>query len=169
MTDSAREIEHLLYAYAERLDAGDLDGVADLFRSGRICAVKDGPPEATFEGRSGVRGMYEVMTRLYEDGTPKTKHVTTNVQVTVDEQAGTGSARAYFTVLQATPVLPLQTIISGRYEDTFHRVDGAWCFDTRTILIDLVGDLSQHLKRVLAGDVVEDRPLRPSRPQARPV
>ena len=146
MADSAREIEHLLYAYAERLDTGDLDGVADLFADGRICGVKDGPPETVFEGRAGVRGMYEAMTRLYEDGTPKTKHVTTNVQVHVDEPAGTGSARAYFTVFQATPALPLQAIISGRYEDTFHRVDGTWRFDTRTMLIDLVGDLSQHLK-----------------------
>lgn len=149
MADSAREIEHLLYAYAERLDAGDLDGVADLFAHGRIAGVKGGPPSTVFEGRAGVRGMYEVMTRLYEDGTPKTKHVTTNVQVRVDEQAGTAEARAYFTVFQATPELPLQAIISGRYEDTFHRVDGAWAFDTRTMLVDLVGDLSQHLKVAL--------------------
>jgi 3-phenylpropionate/cinnamic acid dioxygenase small subunit len=146
VADSAREIEHLLYAYAERLDAGDLDGVADLFAHGRICGVKGGPPSTVFEGREGVRRMYEVMTRLYEDGTPKTKHVTTNVRVEVDEQAGTASARAYFTVFQATPVLPLQAIISGRYEDTFARVDGSWAFDTRTMLVDLVGDLSQHLK-----------------------
>lgn len=28
MSDGAREIENLVYTYAERLDAGDLDGVA---------------------------------------------------------------------------------------------------------------------------------------------
>ena len=31
MSDGAREIENLVYTYAERLDAGDLDGVAALF------------------------------------------------------------------------------------------------------------------------------------------
>ena len=31
MSDGAREIENLVYTYAERLDAGDLDGVATLF------------------------------------------------------------------------------------------------------------------------------------------
>ncbi|HYJ54992.1 MAG TPA: nuclear transport factor 2 family protein, partial [Mycobacterium sp.] len=35
MSDSAREIENLVYTYAERLDAGDLDGVAALFAHGR--------------------------------------------------------------------------------------------------------------------------------------
>ena len=36
-------------------------------------------------------------------------------------------------------------IVTGRYHDTFHQVDGRWCFDTRTMLVDLVGDLSRHL------------------------
>jgi hypothetical protein len=48
-------------------------------------------------------------------------------------------------VVQATPALPLQPIIAGRYHDTFHRVDGRWCFDTRAIFVDLKGDLSHHL------------------------
>ena len=78
MSDSAREIENLVYEYAERLDAGDLDGVAALFAHGRICGIEDGPPETVFTGVAGVRQMYEMATRLYEDGTPKTKHFTTN-------------------------------------------------------------------------------------------
>ena len=58
MMDSAREIENLLYTYAERIDAGDLDGVAALFEHGRICGVEDGPPETVFAGIKGVRQMY---------------------------------------------------------------------------------------------------------------
>ena len=141
--EDAREIEGLLYAYAERIDAGDFHGVADLFAHGRICGVEDGPPETVFEGSDRVRALYETSTRRYDDGTPKTKHVTSNVQVTVEGDAG--SARSYFTVFQATPALPLQPIISGRYRDTFQRLDGVWWFDTRVMLVDLVGDLSQHL------------------------
>ena len=89
MSDSAREIKNLIYTYAERLDAGDLDGVAELFAHGRICGMEDGPPETVFAGPARVRQMYEMATRLYEDGTPKTKHNTSNVQLDIDEDAGT--------------------------------------------------------------------------------
>ena len=146
MSDGAREIENLVYTYAERLDAGDLDGVAALFAHGRICGVEDGPPETVFTGTSGVRQMYEMATRLYEDGTPKTKHFTTNVRLYVDEAAGTAQGSAYYYVTQATPDLPLQIIVTGHYRDTFHRIDGRWWFETRTMFVDQTGDLSHHLK-----------------------
>ena len=146
MSDAARDIENLVYTYAERIDAGDLDGVAALFAHGRICGVEDGPPETVFEGAARVRQMYEMATRLYDDGTPKTKHFTTNVRIDVDEDAGTARASAYYCVTQATPELPLQVIVTGHYRDTFHRVDGAWWFDSRTMYVDQIGDTSRHLK-----------------------
>ncbi|MBZ5738609.1 nuclear transport factor 2 family protein [Nocardioides mangrovi] len=147
MADSAREIENLLYTYAARIDAGDLDGVADLFTHGRILGQEDGPPESAFEGRDAVRRLYGGSTRIYEDtGTPKTHHVTTNARIEVDEEAGTATCASYYLVTQATDELPLQIIITGRYRDTFHRVDGAWWFESRTMYVDQVGDLSHHLK-----------------------
>ena len=146
MSDAARDIENLVYTYAERIDAGDLDGVAALFAHGRICGVEDGPPETVFEGTARVRQMYEMATRLYDDGTPKTKHFTTNVRIDVDEDAGTARASAYYCVTQATPELPLQVIVTGHYRDTFHRVDGAWWFNSRTMYVDQIGDTSRHLK-----------------------
>ncbi len=145
MADSARTIENLLYTYAERIDAGDFEGVADLFARGRIAATPDAGPDATMEGRDAVLAMYEGTTRRYENGTPLTKHVITNARIEVDEDAGTAKARTNYTVLQATDVLALQPIIAGHYLDTFHVVDGAWHFDTRVMGVDLVGDLSQHL------------------------
>ena len=98
-----------------------------------------------FEGSDAVRAMYDGATRLYEDGSPRTRHVTTNVVIEVDEPAGTASSRSSYTVFQQTDELPLQAIIVGRYRDTFHRVDGRWCFDTREMIVDLTGDLSHHL------------------------
>lgn len=139
--DDAREIENLVYAYAERIDAGDFDGVAELFRHGRIEAA----PGVVIEGADAVRGLYEGTTRRYDDGTPRTHHVTTNVAVVVDDDAGTASSRALYTVFQQTDALPLQPIIAGHYLDTFHRVDGAWCFDTRQMFVDHKGDLGHHL------------------------
>ncbi|HEX5252879.1 MAG TPA: nuclear transport factor 2 family protein [Mycobacterium sp.] len=146
MSDSATEITNLIYTYAQLLDGGDLDGVARLFEHGRICGVQDGPPETVFTGSARVREMYGMATRIYEDGTPKTKHHTTNVQLYIDEAAGTAQSTSYYCVTQATAELPLQVIVTGHYKDTFHRVDGAWCFDSRTMFVDQVGDVSQHLK-----------------------
>jgi hypothetical protein len=146
MADPAREIENLLYTYAERIDAGDLAGVADLFSHGRIAASPDAPPDQTVEGRERVLGLYQASTRIYDDdGTPHTKHVTTNAIIEVDGGANSASARSYYTVLQRVDELPLQPIIAGRYHDTFQRIDGRWWFDTRIIFVDLVGDLSRHL------------------------
>lgn len=144
--DSARKIENLLYTYAERIDRGDLDGVAELFTHATIFGQENGPPETQFVGKEGAARMYGMSTRLYDDGTPKTKHITTNAIITVDEEAQTGSCRSYYCVVQATPALPLQPIIAGRYHDTFQVIDGEWWFATRTLFVDLMGDLSHHLK-----------------------
>ncbi|MCW2755424.1 MAG: Ring hydroxylating enzyme beta subunit [Marmoricola sp.] len=144
--DSAREIENLLYTYAERIDLGDFDGVADLFTHATIFASEDGSPATRFVGREGALKMYSMSTRRYDDdGTPKTKHITTNAIIHVDEAAATATCRSYYCVVQATPALPLQPIIAGRYHDTFEVIDGSWWFATRTLFVDLMGDLSQHL------------------------
>lgn len=146
MVDDARLIENLLHRYAELIDGGDLEGVAELFTHGRIGAGEDPDPGSLVTGREGVLAMYRASTRLYEDdGTPHTKHVTTNAQIEVEDDAAHASARSYFTVFQQTDALALQPIIAGRYHDTFHKPDGDWWFDTRIMLVDLTGDLSQHL------------------------
>ncbi len=109
--------------------------------------------DATFTGGSGSvsgRDAIEKMLRdnliLYEDGTPRTKHVTTNVAIDVDEEAGTAVSRSYFTALQALPDLPLQPIVSGRNHDRFERRDGQWRFVQRCVRTDLLGEVSRHLR-----------------------
>jgi len=146
MSDSALEITNLIYTYAERLDAGDLDAVAGIFAHGRICGVENGPPETVFEGSAGVRKLYDMATKIYEDGTPKTKHNTSNVQLHINEAEGTARSTSYYCVTQATLDLPLQVVVTGHYKDTFHRLDGVWWFDSRIMFVDQVGDVSQHLK-----------------------
>lgn len=144
--DGRTAITDLVYEYADRLDRGDFEGVAELFRHAEITAEGG---TGSFRGYDGVLRMYTSSTRRYEDGTPRTKHVTTNVVVEFTDDTDSGpdaSARSYFTVLQAVPgSLTLQPVIAGRYRDTFERVDGRWRFRTRHIVVDLVGDLSQHL------------------------
>lgn len=138
--DDCRVIENLLYLYAERIDAGDFEGVAELFRNATIIV---GGGQHRIEGFEAVLAMYRGFTRLYADGTPHTQHVVSNARIEIDGD----SARAYsrFTVLQVTDTLPLQIIIAGRYEDRFLCVDGQWRFSERAVHPALMGDVSQHL------------------------
>lgn len=140
--DAERAVERLLHTYAERIDAGDFAGVGELFRHGRI-ATEDGTVLA--DGAEAVEGLYTRTTRRYDDGTPHTKHITTNVIVDADRGSVRAAARSYFTVVQGLADFPLQAIISGRYHDTFARIDGVWWFEERRMLPDLFGDLSRHL------------------------
>ncbi len=97
-------------------------------------------------GPDAIEKMFRDKLIVYDDGTPRTRHVTTNIVIEADEEAGTAVSRAYFTVLQALPGLALQPIVSGRYRDRFERCDGRWRFADRHVLVDLVGDVSRHLR-----------------------
>jgi uncharacterized protein (TIGR02246 family) len=139
----AEAVTKLVYTYAERMDAGDFDGVADLFADATL--TFEGYGEAV-SGRDAIAALYERSTRRYENGTPCTKHVMTNVIVDVDDGGDSAASRSYFTVLQAVPgALALQPVIAGRYRHTYTRDAGGWHVVTMHITIDLVGDLSHHM------------------------
>ena len=143
MKSAESAITELVYTYAERIDAGDFEGVGALFAEAEITAEGS---DVSWRGQEDVTAMYVGATRRYPNGTPNSKHVTTNLIVDVDEDAGTATARSYFTVLQAVPgSLPLQPVICGRYRDSFERAGNGWRFTRRHMIVDLVGDLSQHL------------------------
>ena len=144
MSSAADAITQLIYLYAERLDAGDFEGVAQLFEHATFRS--NSRPEVR-SGSAEVLAVYRNTVATFENGTPCTKHVTTNVIVDLADDQQSATARSYFTVLQARPELPLQTIIAGRYHDSFAVIAGAWCFTDRLVLVDLVGDLRFHLKR----------------------
>ena len=129
----------LVCAYPERLDAGDLDGVAALFQHGSFRSGRDGSVRS---GRDEVRAMYDPLV-IYADGMPRTKHVLGNIEVDVDGAAAT--ARCTFTVLQATPDGPLRAVLAGRYHDRFTFDDGSWQFEERVVHPDLIGALSDHM------------------------
>ena len=139
--DARAAIEGLLFTYAERIDAGDLHGVAALFRD----AVYRGAQGGEYRGEAAVYAVLSGRVMLY-DGVPRTRHVTTNVIIDVDLAAHAAAARSYFTVIQATAGAPMQPIVAGRYHDRFACADGVWHFTDRLIFMDLIGDLSRHLR-----------------------
>ena len=144
MEDVRRAIERIVYGYAERVDAGDFAGMAELFSHARY---KPAPDDIGITGVDNIRQLMESMVIRYEDGTPRTKHVTTNLVIETDENVPHQAlARSYFTVLQQLDDFPLQVIIAGRYHDWFEYTDGEWRLMERVILCDLFGDLSRHLR-----------------------
>jgi 3-phenylpropionate/cinnamic acid dioxygenase small subunit len=144
-------VTNLLYRYAELMDLGDFEAVADLLAD-CVITVEGVPGEQ--RGRATILAMYVDWTRRYEDGTPRSRHLLSNPIVEVDGEAGTATVRSSYTVFQQTDLLPLQPIIIGRYHDRFGRdpaagVDGGWRFTHRHLFTDLTGDLSQHLRHGL--------------------
>lgn len=135
-------IRNLLFEYAARIDAGDLGGMAALFAHATY-ASGDGP---ALRGAEPVERLNRELVILYEDGTPRTRHLTTNVRIEVDAEAGRAEAHSLFTVLQQPPGRPIEPIVAGRYADVFERVEGRWRFAARRIHVDMVGDLSRHLR-----------------------
>jgi ketosteroid isomerase-like protein len=138
-------ITKLIYTYAERIDNGDFAGVGELF--GHATLTFEGFGDAV-RGQEAIEALYTRTTRRYEDGTPRTKHVMTNVIVDVEDEGegGTASSRSYFTVLQAVPgELALQPVIAGRYRHGYEKVDGHWRVASMHIMIDLMGDLGHHM------------------------
>jgi 3-phenylpropionate/cinnamic acid dioxygenase small subunit len=142
MSDAERSIENLIYSYAAFVDDGDLEGVSALLAEATIGV--DGVA-AGLRGREKIFQLLSSTIQMHEDGTPRTKHVTTNVRIELDEDAGSATAQSYFTVLQAVEGFGLQTIVAGRYRDRFERHDGQWRFAERRFITDLIGDVSRHL------------------------
>jgi len=136
-------ITKLVYTYAERIDLGDFAGVGELFDHATL--TFEGFGDAV-RGQEAIEALYGRTTRRFEDGTPRTKHVMTNLIVDVDDEERTASSRSYFTVLQAVPgELALQPVIAGRYRHRYERAAEEWRVTAMHIMIDLMGDLSSHM------------------------
>lgn len=141
--DDYQAIANLIHAYADRIDRGDLDGMAALFAEADLYVAAE--PEPIRRDPARVAATFRQYTRIYPDtGTPKTRHVTTNLIIEPDGE-GRARTQCYFVVFQAAGALSLQPVIAGRYNDRFEKVAGAWRFRERRIDADLHGDLSAHL------------------------
>ena len=143
---AAIAITNLLATYAECIDTGNLDRAAGLFAHAQI-KVGVGPDSATLIDSKALLKLWRDNVILHGDGTPRTKHVITNANIDVDESSGMATCHSYYTVFQQLEGFHLQPIIAGRYHDTFERVADGWRWSYRDYtLIDLVGDLSRHLR-----------------------
>jgi 3-phenylpropionate/cinnamic acid dioxygenase small subunit len=146
MSISVAAITNLLYQYAECLDSGDFEGAAGLFRHARIKVGKDAP----LIDSAGMLSLLRELVILYPCGTPRTRHVTSNPIIEIDEAGSRATVRSCYTVFQATEGLPLQAITAGRYLDEFERVGGVWRFSYRDYTLqEAVGEMGFHMKGVV--------------------
>jgi 3-phenylpropionate/cinnamic acid dioxygenase small subunit len=152
--DDWHAIQTLLVTYAECVDAGRLSDAAALFEHATYRVVRDGEDDPVHaQGAADVERFFAI-TRLYPDGTPRTKHVITNVDIRLDSDHA--SSRCTVTVFQQTDALPLQPIASGHYVDRFERVDSVWRFTERELRDFLYGDRSQHILWEIGAAPAED-------------
>ena len=136
------EIERLLYKYPEYADSGNIDAVGELFAHCRLPERAGG----RVIGAKAFADMYRAIVRVYPDsGTPRTRHVVTNVSIEYDGSPERARARSYVVVFQGTDTVPLQPVIAGTYFDQFEKVEGTWRFAYRDEEMELVGNLSAHL------------------------
>ena len=134
------DVTELLYRYAELIDAGDFDGVGELLGRGSFMGVAGAP---------AIAKLFASTTRRFPEhgNTPRTRHLVLNPIVDID--GGRATARSTFCVVQNTDTVPLQPIVVGRYADAFARDDRGWYFTERTVDVEMVGDVSEHLNIAL--------------------
>ncbi|MCW2749653.1 MAG: hypothetical protein JWR83_763 [Aeromicrobium sp.] len=141
LTD-ADHIRSLLGTYCRLIDAGDFTGVGRLMAEA-VLMTDDGTVIAT--GADEVAALYSAIVKLYDDGTPGTQHVVANTSLE-EIEGGAVRARSAYVVFQAVPGLPLQTVVTGSYVDTFEPDStGTWRFVGRRFAIGRSGDLTHHL------------------------
>lgn len=138
----SRIIENLIATYAFLVDDGDFTALGELLGHAEF-SLNGGPP---VRGQAAVEEFARNTLQTYSDGTPRTRHVTTNIIIEPGDEAGTAVSRSYFTVFQELPGFPLQAIASGRYRDRFRQQDGRWRFAQRSVMTSLVGDVSHHVR-----------------------
>jgi 3-phenylpropionate/cinnamic acid dioxygenase small subunit len=152
--ESYHAITSLMYRYTEYIDAADFDAIGALFAD---AIMTNEGVAGEIAGGDAIKQLYTSTNRVHDDGTLRTRHLTANVVVDIDEVAGTATARSSFVVFQQTPTLPLQPIVTGRYRDRFGRAAGVWRFAQRHIVVDHVGDVREHLAFDLAGFQAQHR------------
>ena len=137
-----QKITELLYRYGRFIDQGDLDGACSLFKHAKIKTVD----RTELGDYKNMADMLKKFVKIYDDGTPRTKHLINNVIIDIDAAGSAAKSSAYYTVIQSVEPGDIKIVAAGQYVDEFERVDGEWRFSYRDLTVfEMQGDLSGHL------------------------
>ena len=122
-------INDLFVRYTTALDAGDVETIV-------FCFTEDGalesPAVGIYAGRDGIRAFAERFARFRERGA-QLRHFISNlaVQVNGDEARATCYLMNVITRNGKTELMP-----PGRYDCLLAKVNGAWLFKHRLVVLD---------------------------------
>ncbi|WP_057461471.1 nuclear transport factor 2 family protein [Pseudovibrio sp. POLY-S9] len=136
------EILKLLNRYSFTLDSGDLDGFAELFAHGEW-----GMEGRMHQGKEALLAGVRSTVLLQSDRTSKTRHMFTNIQLEINNEASIATCKRYGLVVQQTADLPLKPIFSADYFDTFAKEEDVWRFKKCELKRAFVGDLSHQFSQ----------------------
>ena len=134
MSNHFEAISQLTHVYSTHVDERDFERLGALLAEATFSLLWTSQKIDTGEirGREEIESFY----RDYLADKPPTRHVITNLIVEADEGGGRASARSYLTAIRYRPG-EAGVILSGRYEDEFELVDGAWRFRRKGVIMEL--------------------------------
>ena len=102
--ESHHAITTLCFRYAEAMDAADYDALTELFADAEL---SNEGFAGSIRGGAAITDLYRRTNRVHPDGTLRTRHLTTNLIIDIDEATDAAGARSAFVVLQQTPALEI--------------------------------------------------------------
>ena len=141
LTDDVVALGQLQTRYADVISRRAFAELVDLFRSDAVVTIDTVTrPERRIVGPVDLGAFIEAAIERYDHFT----FVILNAIVDVDGEDATG--RMFMCEVRHDRASDSWQNAHGVYQDRYVRVDGRWWFATRTLFVDLMGDLSQHLK-----------------------
>ena len=136
-------IQNLIYRYCERIDRADFIGIGELFAHAAIHVPALPEP---VRGAAAVTAMYTQFTRVYpETGTPRTRHVTSNVIIEPDGAQTRRVPGPMCSCIRRPRRCRCSRSSAGATRIASPRWTGTWRFTERRMDMDLFGNLSAHL------------------------
>ena len=132
---ASASIMRLMHDYCTAIDHGDFTRFGLPMKGARW--LVEGEPPSPGSATNVI---------VYDDGSPRTKHVISNIDITLADSGSEATGHSYVQVYQKAPDRPLQVIFAGEYFDEFRCMGGERSFANRDIRYPLFGDLSGHLK-----------------------
>ena len=128
-------IQDLFIRYATALDDGDVDGVVGCFAEG---ASMESPVVGVKTGHAEIRAFAERFSAFQASGA-QLRHILTNFAIAVD---GDTARVTCYLVNILTRNGETRMGPPGRYDCRMIRVNGAWLFQHRLVVLDGVFDLT---------------------------